>query len=615
MKKLPFDDWTASDGLVLEPNAFEVAKSNYNALVLAGPGAGKTELLAQRAGFLLQTDICKYPAKILAISFKKDAASNLKERVLMRYGEELSRRFDSYTFDAFSVNLLMRFNNGLPERYRFNGQPEVVLSDNPVLDEFKYHAPDIFNSNQKEKLLSFFYQKLPQNIDNDNQRLRESIWKTILSKPNPKLPLKMIMRLANLVLDNNPIIRNYLRQTYHYVFLDEFQDTTYIQYDFLNTCFIGGNAILTAVGDDKQRIMVWAGAKPTAFEDFMSETGATKVPLFMNFRSAPRLVALQNYFVEHLLGKSDKAEAAKHWKIEDGECFIWEYQNQQDEAEHLFTNVSGWLKNEGLSPRDICILVKQTPDICAKNIIAYFNDHGIKVRNEVDLQNLITEELTLFISSMLYSAISNKYSNERMKVVEQMKLFTGITDDNDLLNLEVSISKFQKRIQPDLLRKDLAENDVKKIISDVVDFSGERQIKAVYIEYKDDAYFEYIKKSFGDLLFGEYEKSKSLESALESALGKDSIPIMTVHKSKGLEYHTIIFVGLEDSAFWNYTKQPDEDKCTFFVALSRAKKRIGFTFSHKRADKFNRVQNQFSYNIQEIFDGLENSGIAIREII
>jgi DNA helicase II / ATP-dependent DNA helicase PcrA len=51
---------------------------------------------------------------------------------------------------------------------------------------------------------------------------------------------------------------------------------------------------------------------------------------------------------------------------------------------------------------------------------------------------------------------------------------------------------------------------------------------------------------------------------------------MTIHKSKGLEYHTIIFIGLEDGAFWTFQRQPDEDKCAFFVALSRAKERVIF---------------------------------------
>lgn len=66
-------------------------------------------MLAQRADFLLRTGACRYPKRILAISFKVDASSNLKERVKRRCGSELASRFDSYTFHAFAKRIIDRF--------------------------------------------------------------------------------------------------------------------------------------------------------------------------------------------------------------------------------------------------------------------------------------------------------------------------------------------------------------------------------------------------------------------------------------------------------------------------------------------------------------------------
>ena len=105
MKYKAVDEWIPADGFVLEPNALDTVKSEQNTLVIAGPGAGKTELLAQRACFLLETNQCPYPKKILAISFKRDAAYNLKERVLKRCGSDLAVRFESMTFDAFAKKI------------------------------------------------------------------------------------------------------------------------------------------------------------------------------------------------------------------------------------------------------------------------------------------------------------------------------------------------------------------------------------------------------------------------------------------------------------------------------------------------------------------------------
>src|SRR5436190_17236330 len=102
--------WAPSDNLKLEPNAFAAATDiDRHVALTAGPGAGKTEMLAQRADFLLRTQACRYPKRILAISFKVDASANLKERVRKRCGRELAVRFDSHTFHAFSKRLIDRF--------------------------------------------------------------------------------------------------------------------------------------------------------------------------------------------------------------------------------------------------------------------------------------------------------------------------------------------------------------------------------------------------------------------------------------------------------------------------------------------------------------------------
>ena len=83
---------------------------------------------------------------------------------------------------------------------------------------------------------------------------------------------------------------------------------------------------------------------------------------------------------------------------------------------------------------------------------------------------------------------------------------------------------------------------------------------------------------------------------------------MTIHKSKGLEYSAVYFVGLEDSAFWNFKKQPEEDRCTFFVALSRAKCSVTFTFSNVRSGL--KYPEQKKDVINEFFVLLKESGMA-----
>src|SRR3954453_19714981 len=104
------EDWRPAAEMLLEPNARTAATlTTGNAVGTAGPGAGKTEMLAQRADFLLRTGTCRYPKRILAISFKVDASQNLKARVRKRCGHELAARFDSHTFHAFAKRIIDRF--------------------------------------------------------------------------------------------------------------------------------------------------------------------------------------------------------------------------------------------------------------------------------------------------------------------------------------------------------------------------------------------------------------------------------------------------------------------------------------------------------------------------
>ena len=104
------NEWRPADGFTLEPNALKAATETTRCQALtAGPGAGKTEMLAQRADFLLRAGFCRYPKRILAISFKADASATLRDRVKRRCGGPLASRFDSHTFHAFAKRIIDRF--------------------------------------------------------------------------------------------------------------------------------------------------------------------------------------------------------------------------------------------------------------------------------------------------------------------------------------------------------------------------------------------------------------------------------------------------------------------------------------------------------------------------
>ncbi|WP_406540856.1 UvrD-helicase domain-containing protein [Clostridium ljungdahlii] len=294
------DKWFPADGIVLEENALSAIKEKNNVLVVAGPGAGKTELLAQKACYLLQTNKCNNPRRILAISFKKDAAENLKERVEKRCGKEQAERFDSMTYDAFAKQLLDHFYRGLPKEYR--PCKNYAVNDDKSI-EFSFKKSGFVNNSGKNisKFKKYFYDQLSSVTlpleKSKSTNITERAWKLLLNGNGVDvkscLTFQMISRLAEYMIRTNKYIKNALRCTYSYVFLDEFQDTTEIQYCLVKTCFMNSNCNMTAVGDNKQRIMLWAGALKNIFNDFCSDFSAVEKLLLMNHRSAPKLVQLQ----------------------------------------------------------------------------------------------------------------------------------------------------------------------------------------------------------------------------------------------------------------------------------------------------------------------------------
>lgn len=605
MKPIKTVEWIPVEGMILEENAISVVRNVENNLVVAGPGAGKTELLAQKACFLLQTNTCKFPHKILAISFKRDAAYNLKERVKLRCGDELSKRFESLTFDSFAKQLLDRFKQALPTEYKISSDYDIILRDQSILDLYLDEDIDYYNTTNRNKILELHNAQLPHSNNNGGEIIRYKVWMKMIQQS--KLSFIMVMRLAEYIINTNPKIRRYLQETYHFVFLDEFQDTTEIQYDFFKSCFLSSKTVYTAVGDDKQRIMMWAGAKETVFEDFIADIGATRIPLNMNFRCAPRLVKLLNHLTQHLLGKSDFAIPSLKWKPDQGECYVWIFENPTSEMQILLQEVQKWINTDGINPRDICILVKQQLEQYAGELINYFNKNGIKARDENRLQDILTQEVCLYIINILYAVFQKKSVDAKQSAFIFLSNLHTELEDEQLLKLEGLLFSFIKKVKDKYKNTNLTEEQINTLINEIIDFTDKDRIRASFPSYKNLNELNRIITSLKDELFEDYLVVNDMTLALDMLIGKDTIPVMTIHKSKGLEYHTVIFIGLEDGAFWSFERQPDEDKCAFFVALSRAKERVVFTFSKQRVGRFG-LQNQSITKIKVILEELQKSG-------
>lgn len=554
MNRISPIDWKPVD-LELTPEALELVKSNENIFIIAGPGAGKTEIMAQRVCYLLQTGICSFPFRILGLSFKRDASSNLRERVLKRCGRKLAAQFDSFTYDAFAKSLLDRFRLGLPEWIR-------------PYPNYK--------------------------IDN---REGEEIEQEVL---NFKEITSLVIKLFKY---NRPIL-NAIRSTYKYVLLDEFQDTTDLQYKLIKNAFKDTNSILTAVGDDKQQIMCWAGAIPEIFQRFEKDFNSKKKYLWINYRSKKRLQYIQSYFANDL-DDSIEIRNSENWEEKDGICLILNFSDEDCEADHLSDIIENLIENQEIKPEEISILTRIKRSEYRDKLLESITEKNILIRIEDDYQEIIAEPINRMLLHFFKLSLKDKDPEALIFIRDllfHIKAYNEETSLGKIRNLYSNLSKFSGDIKKFIFESHNKE-DLGNVIQNIIDYIGKDELITLYPQYIQKYWLKDRINKLIEFFWDYYEQCNDWNKALDLLIGKDTVPLMTIHKSKGLEFDTVILVGLEDGAFWSNNR---EDLCTFFVALSRAKFRVLITYCQRRDGR-----TQLMMKTKKIYDIFRKAGVKV----
>lgn len=608
------NDWVPQGVGGLESRAWEALLENGSSvLVTAGAGAGKTEFLAQKATYLLQTGVCPAPKRILAISFKKDAASNLAERVERRCPRDQARRFDSMTFDAFTKGLLDRFRPSLPEPFNAAGTYQIV---NPFRRDFEdfleRHGYNGVIPQQLERRVALTDLPIDLSKDSEVRRALADYWhEQFFGGEEISLSFPMINRLVKLLLQENSYIRRALQATYPIVFIDEYQDTTYAQYDMLLEAFDGSDAVFTAVGDDKQRIMGWAGAMDDAFAQFEDDFNARRISLLSNWRSHEDLVRIQHEIARRIDGDVEEVQAQGAREIEGEISAIWQFRSTDDENNYLAEWVSREIQLGRVEPHDVAILIRMRADQVEGEIGPAFASRGLRLRNaarlvgEIQIQDLLGEELTGIFVPLLRLGATDR-SPENWALAQQNCLFLEAADpDNDLTQerLLVKLEVFVRQLREELARRQPAPDSAKVIAEMLLEFVGPSALRQSFPSYQRERDFVRVWSGFVSLLKECAEHSSSWTEALDEFEGIGQVALMTVHKSKGLEFHTMIFYGLDNQTWWSLTPQRGEELNTFFVAFTRAKQRAFFSQCIERGRAIGWIQKLLAPAGVETIDG------------
>ena len=623
-------DWTPIGVEELEANAMNVVRSTENRTVIAGPGAGKTELLAQRAAYLLQTGLSLAPQRILAISFKRDAASNLSARVRKRCHRQHAGRFDSMTFDAFAKGLLDRFGQVLPDRWRPSPDYQIMFPYERDYRDFLQQTlgepPESVGSYDDIMALTvnrferhyLFGSTLPVNgwpEPSPGEWAADQYWQSSLrSGKSSYLSFPMIGRLVELLLRLNPMALEALRLTYSHLFMDEFQDTTQIQYDLVRTIFMDSETIVTAVGDNKQQIMRWAMAMDDSFGAFDADFNAKRTPLYNNYRSSPELVRIQHVLAQALDTNSVKPNSKTAGTVAGESCVIWDFPSPEREADKLAEFVAAEMKLRDLGPRDFALLVRQKAVDYADVLQPAFMAAGIPLRNEagaagaIMLQELLAEEASELIIRVLRVAMTARAGRYWSECQQALCSLRGIgpEDEFEQALLAKELDAFASHLRCEYPLPPITESAARELVEEVLAFVGRRQLLGTHPAYGQGNWLEKVLEAAAVHLAQSAAGGEGWIAVLDIYEGLHAIPLMTIHKSKGLEYHSVIFVGLDDGAWWSFTRDEIEATAGFFVAFTRAKQQVIFTYCASRGNR---------RKIAPLYHLLENAGVQSFKVV
>lgn len=622
------DDWRPIGVDELEANAIKVVRSTNNRSVIAGPGAGKTELLAQRAAYLVQTGTAPPPRRILAISFKRDAATNLAARVRQRCHRSHAARLDSFTFDAFAKGLVDRFGQALPDRWRPRPDYEIMPTNDALYRGFlqqQVGAPpkDVgtYADIQALTVKAFERKHLlgsPLPIEGwpeptPAQWAADRFWQSALHGKKTRLSFPMIGRLTELLLRVNPMARDALRLTYSHLFMDEFQDTTQVQYDLVKTIFLGSDSVVTAVGDNKQQIMRWAMAMEDPFGAFEADFGARRTPLFNNYRSSPDLVRIQHVLAQALDDQAVAPVSKTTTTIAGDSCAIWDFSTPEKEAEELATFVKAEMRAHDLAPRDFVLLVRQKAGDYAAVLEPAFRTAGLPLRNEagtigaVMLQELLAEEASDLLMCVLRLAMTPRAGRHWSASQDALAGLHGIAPDDETSQARLArdLDEFTMALHRDHPSPLQDASGTRRLVDRILDFIGKDRLMAAHPAYAQGDWFAKVTDAAARHLHACSMGAVDWTAALDAYEGLHAVPLMTIHKSKGLEYHTVIFVGLDDGAWWSFAGDQIEGTAGFFVAFTRAKQRVVFTYCARRGTRT---------KIATLYQLLSDAGVQILKV-
>lgn len=620
-------------------------------LIVAGAGSGKTRVLTSRVAYILAT---QPDARILALTFTKKAAGEMKERIALMVGDKSVRRVVMGTFHAVFVRFLREFaaSLGYPENFTIydtsDSQSAVKACLKEMgLDDKIYKPREVLSriSMAKNNLITVTAYRASQELQMQDYHTKRPRLGEVYERYQQKLKQSGVMDFddillnMNFLLRDNPAALEAIAGRFSHIMVDEYQDTNQAQYLILRK-LAQFRRNICVVGDDSQSIYAFRGARIENILNFKKDYPECKLfRLERNYRSTQVIVDAANSLIAHNEGRIPKECYAVG---EDGEPIkLLKAYTEMEEAVMIVSEILDRMRTDRAQYQDFAILYRTNAQSRAleeqlrRRNIPYMIYSGNSFFDRAEVKDMMAY-FKLVVNTRddeSFRRVVNKpargIGDKAMEAVEAVARQQGWP----LFEAAREVPKvrpFCEMIQQ--LSALVPVTDAWELAKKIADDSGlyasykldtsiegqsrvanlEELINSVaqYVEERREEEEDYVAEGGEPGLYtlDDFLENVSLLSNVDVSTDEDTnnkVALMTVHSSKGLEFPYVFVAGMEENLFPSVSmlsakSEVEEERRLFYVAVTRAKKAVRLSFAGTRMRNGKHESNAPSRFLKEI---------------
>ena len=566
------------------------------AMVLAGPGSGKTTVITHRIKNLIEKAEVR-PENILVVTFTKAAAISMQKRfsTLMNGGKGQPVTFG--TFHSVFYKILRKSRRYeateiLSERQKTDYIREIIgrygISSNDVSELSQNIINDI--GNIKGNMLNA--QEYEPSCCKKEDFIKVYNAYNLELKKDGKMDFDDILRECYLLLCENHTILEQWRELYKYILIDEFQDINRIQMNIIELLASPLNNIFV-VGDDDQSIYGFRGARPEImieFKDYYPE--AELIVLDVNYRSTQSIINVAGRVIENNKTRLDKCAHANNDK--DFQPDIRKFRNQVEELKFVVSKIKEY-ENQGISLSEMVILVRNNSQI--QEISSFLKNRKIEAESGKHRSNIYNGMVAKDILSYVRGALKfdGTYFNEdliyvlnkpqryisrqvvlsvNMNISAVRRIYSKNNIDSFLFHIEM-IRKLPPQAALSYIRKGAGYEEYLRLyaIENNIPMSG--LLKQLEQLVQECSKFNTLEQWINSIDSAQNSEGQNFGKKSSGEGGTNNrINIMTMHGSKGLEFKAVFIVdanqGIIPTSKALRERDFEEERRLFYVAITRA---------------------------------------------